>query len=149
MSRTVWGPPTWILIHTLAEKIKEEHFDNYKVELFEQIRQICYNLPCPECRMHATTFVKNININNCPNKEGFKLLLFSFHNDVNKRINNKIENNSILNKYKDPPIQEMINIIEIIYKKNPGNNQLMDAFHRHKTINNLNIWYNKHRDIFN
>ena len=29
MTKT-WGPPTWYLFHTLAEKIKDEHFNEMK-----------------------------------------------------------------------------------------------------------------------
>jgi hypothetical protein len=28
-----WGPPTWFLFHTLAHKIKDEHFSKIKNEL--------------------------------------------------------------------------------------------------------------------
>lgn len=141
MSKSVWGPPTWILFHTLAEKIKENEFNNKKEELFHHIKQICFNLPCPECREHATKFMNQININKCPSKESFKNMLFSFHNIVNKRKNVKEQTESILIKYKEPPIEEMINILISLYTKNPGNNQLMDAFHRHKAIFNFKNWY--------
>lgn len=149
MSKSVWGPPTWILFHTLAEKIKEEHFNTKKEELFNHIKQICFNLPCPECREHATRFMTKINISHCPSKENFKYMLFSFHNSVNKRKNIREQQSSILEKYKEPPIEEMINILINLYTKNPGNNQLMDAFHRHKAIFGLQNWYNINKNIFN
>jgi hypothetical protein len=30
MSQNVWGPITWMLFHSFAEKINEEHFINIK-----------------------------------------------------------------------------------------------------------------------
>jgi len=148
MSRSVWGPPTWILFHTLAEKIKEEEFIKHKKQLFLNIKNVCNNLPCPECRFHATSFMDKINIDKCPNKTEFKKMLFSFHNEVNARKRYTIQDISVLDKYNEPPIQELINIIYAIYTKNPGNNQLIDAFHRQKCIYNLNKWYNENKNIF-
>ena len=43
-----WGEPIWFLFHTLAEKIKDEHFQAKKYELITLIRSInrrhCYTL---------------------------------------------------------------------------------------------------------
>ena len=41
----VWGPCTWFLFHTLAEKIKEEEFTDAKHKLLSFIANICNNLP--------------------------------------------------------------------------------------------------------
>ena len=48
MTKT-WGPCTWYLFHTLAEKVKEESFPLIKESLISLIIRICSNLPCPEC----------------------------------------------------------------------------------------------------
>ena len=40
MSQNVWGPITWMLFHSFAEKINEEHFINIKDFYF-----ICPTLP--------------------------------------------------------------------------------------------------------
>ena len=58
-----WGPPTWFLFHTLAHKIKDEHFSKIKTELLNNIIIICMNLPCPKCSEHATQYMKKINVN--------------------------------------------------------------------------------------
>jgi hypothetical protein len=148
MSKSVWGPPTWILFHTLAEKIDETKFENHKGDLFFHIKQICFNLPCNECRGHATNFMSKIDINKCPNKENFKYLLFKFHNSVNKRKHLIDQNSTILEKYKEPVIEILIEIIINIYTKNPGNNQLMDSFHRHKAIYSFKKWYIENKELF-
>ena len=56
-----WGPPVWMFLHTLAEKIKEDEFSKIAPSTFTLIRAICSNLPCPECSMHAKTFFQNKN----------------------------------------------------------------------------------------
>lgn len=83
----LWGEPTWFLFHTLAEKIKEEYFHQLKDALFKYVRQICNNLPCPDCARHATQYMNRINFDAITTKEQFKIMLFSFHNEVNKQKN--------------------------------------------------------------
>ena len=39
MTKT-WGPCTWFLFHTLAEKIREEHFMKLKPELINIVKNI-------------------------------------------------------------------------------------------------------------
>ena len=57
-------PLTWILFHTLTVKLKSEYYDTEKTELFNIIKSICNNLPCPYCRQHAMMIMKKVNINN-------------------------------------------------------------------------------------
>ena len=61
MSPNVWGPPVWMLLHSLAEKIKEEKFSEIGPQLFNIIKNVCSNLPCPDCSMHATRFFSRVN----------------------------------------------------------------------------------------
>ena len=62
MSPSQWGPPTWVFIHTLAEKIKEDHFNAIGKPVIYNILQICNNLPCPECSDHAKQLICNYTI---------------------------------------------------------------------------------------
>jgi len=84
-----WGAPIWCFFHTFAEKIKDSEFDGIKGELFEIIVKICNNLPCPECTRHASEYMNNINFNKITCKKELKLMLYTFHNSVNKRKNYK------------------------------------------------------------
>ena len=43
MSPEGWGPPTWTLFHTLAEKIHEDTFPILGPQLFYHIKNICRN----------------------------------------------------------------------------------------------------------
>ena len=53
---------------------------------FNIIRQICYNLPCPECRKHASNYINKISLHSVKTKEDLIFVLFTFHNDVNRRL---------------------------------------------------------------
>lgn len=80
-----WGRPTWMFLHTLAEKVNEQHFDILKSQLCDFIIQICHNLPCPVCANHARKYMNNVNFNNITTKQALKKMLFDFHNTVNKQ----------------------------------------------------------------
>ena len=56
MSPSQWGPPTWLFMHTLAEKIKEDSYPIIGKQLIYNIIQICNLLPCPDCSEHSKTF---------------------------------------------------------------------------------------------
>lgn len=85
--KILWGPAIWFLLHTLAEKVKPELFSSIRVELLNNIYSICVNLPCPLCSNHAKEYLDKINFNTIQTKIDLKILLFNFHNDVNKRKN--------------------------------------------------------------
>ena len=84
-TKDTWGPATWTLFHTLAEKVSDEHFNDIKSELFAFIKRICFNLPCPDCAAHATQYISKVNSNAFANKEHLKVFLLNFHNAVNVR----------------------------------------------------------------
>lgn len=83
----VWGEPTWIFLHTIAEKVKNESFDKIRIELLKNIYTICCNLPCPTCSQHAKRHLDSINFNTISTKEQLKQILYAFHNSVNVRKN--------------------------------------------------------------
>ena len=81
-----WGSHTWIMFHTLAEKIKNEY--NISNELINIIINISYNLPCPYCTEDAKKYIKsNFNKNKNYNKEEVITFLYNFHNHVNNKLN--------------------------------------------------------------
>ena len=81
----LWGEPTWFFFHTLAEKIKDEYFNELFIDLIKFVKLICSNLPCPDCAKHATSYMNKINFDAIKNKEQLKMLFFKFHNEVNKQ----------------------------------------------------------------
>lgn len=85
MSR-IWATPTWYFFHMFAEKIHPMFYRNNVIPCFNIIRQICFNLPCPDCRYHATNYIKKFTPRDVSNKEDLKIVLFEFHNHVNRRL---------------------------------------------------------------
>ena len=97
---TLWGPATWYLFHTLAEKIQDDKFLILKNELIMLIKNICSSLPCPDCSIHATHLLSSYrNYHVMRTKDDFKQFLFNFHNIVNGKANNQAFSTDILNKY--------------------------------------------------
>ena len=96
MSPSTWGPPTWLFMHTLAEKIKDTSFLTVGPQLINVLIQICNNLPCPECATHAKSFWSKVKVSNIKSKLDLCNLLYVFHNMVNKRKKWKLMNISFL-----------------------------------------------------
>jgi len=80
-----WGQPTWFFLHTLAEKVNENRFQEIRKDLLEIIYSICTNLPCPDCSNHAKAYLDKINFNTIQTKNDLKNMLFIFHNNVNTK----------------------------------------------------------------
>lgn len=83
--KMLWGEPTWNFLHTMVEKIIPENFFRLRSEIFDIVKTICYNLPCPDCANHARTYINRIDFNRITTKEHLKIMLFDFHNMVNTR----------------------------------------------------------------
>ena len=92
MSKKDWGNISWILMHSLAQKVTENKFLNCKQILIRIIFDICNNLPCPDCREHANKLLKTSNINKISNKKELISFLCEFHNIVNKKLKKPTKN---------------------------------------------------------
>lgn len=99
MSPAQWGPPVWELLHTMVEQMHESHFPEISVPMFQIILKICKNLPCPDCASHATVFLNKVRMSTIQTKADFKMMLFVFHNTVNKRKLKPIADIASLEKY--------------------------------------------------
>ena len=137
----LWGEPTWFLFHTLAEKIKEEYFHQLKNRLFNFIKQICNNLPCPDCANHATRYVNGVNFNSIQNKQQLKVFFFNFHNEINKRKKYELFEFTEIDKYKDAIT---INIVKNFFyhfnKKNYSVKLDISRNQRSILLKNLREW---------
>tara|TARA_Y100000389_G_scaffold205088_1_gene262952 strand:+ start:5287 stop:5721 length:435 start_codon:yes stop_codon:yes gene_type:complete len=79
-----WGKTTWTLFHSLSYNLIDDSHANI---LFREIQSLCNVLPCPICSKHASNYLKNKKVNN---KTELILLLFNFHNEVNKKLKKDI-----------------------------------------------------------
>ena len=106
---TEWTHATWNLFHCIPEKIKKEEFNHLRNELIHYIKGICNRLPCPECAHHAGIFMNNVNTHNIKNSEDLKKVMFVFHNNVNKKTKKKIQEEEVLEQYKNMKLHKVLN----------------------------------------
>jgi hypothetical protein len=143
----IWGPATWTLFHTLAEHMNDE---SIIPQLFNNIKQICMFLPCPECSKDATIMLNQIDINKIKTKQGFIDLLFVFHNMVNKKKYKRMPVNysEIQSKYAN---QDLLNVFTAFLTayNTTGNFKLMAEENQRKMIRaNFGKWLFENRRFF-
>jgi hypothetical protein len=145
-----WGEPTWFLFHTLAEKIKPEYYQEIHKELLNLIYTVCSNLPCPTCAKHATQYLNAINFNTLSTKESLKMMLFRFHNEVNKRkgfVEFPIEQLSV--KYSAANTVNIIHNFMPHFEDKSGSMKLIaDNLHRSRVALQMRAWFNKNIGYF-
>jgi len=142
VSKDVWGPSTWILFHTLAEKIKEEHFNEVLPEMLVMVKRICMNLPCPDCSAHAVQIMSKVSVSQFPTKESFKLFLLRFHNSVNARTNKPAFTLEELNaKYVRANTFVVVpNFIKVFSYRNTNVRLLINSFHKDMLVKDFIKW---------
>jgi hypothetical protein len=140
MSPSQWGIPTWIFMHTLAAKIKEEQFPVIGPQVISHLIQICMFLPCPECSDHAKQFWANVNTKNIKTKQDLINLLFVFHNSVNKRRNVRPFRYVDLQYYDTLKIIETFNNFVRNFNTNGNMKLINESFHRGRLLQILRAW---------
>ena len=135
-----WGPPTWNFFHTLAEKINEEKFPIIFPQVVLILRQICKNLPCPDCANHATHFLEKVNFANIKTKSDFKNIMYIFHNMVNRRKRRPSYDIKNLEVYSKNNIISAYNNFIAVYHTNGNLKLLADSFQRKIIVNELKKW---------
>ena len=143
--KTIWGNTVWYLFHTLAYKIKESDFDELKNNIVYVIKTVSANLPCPDCSQDAANELNKVQFDNINSKEELKLLLFNFHNHVNRKLNKPIfELSQLDDKYSKANINKLYNNFLIIFGSNSNTPQLMSAsFHRQHNLPKIKIALDK------
>ena len=143
--KKIWGNTVWYLFHTLAYNIKESDFSEVKTDFIYIIKTISSNLPCPECSSHAIYELEKVNFDNINSKEELKLLLFNFHNYINRKLQkSQFEYSELDKKYSQANINIIYNNFFIIFNSNSNIPQLMSAsFHRKHNLPNIKIALDK------
>ena len=140
MSPNTWGPPTWMFMHTLAEKIKDESFPTIGPQLINVLIQISNNLPCPECATHAKSFWSNVKVVNVKTKLDLCNLLYVFHNMVNKRKNLRAFKYDNLQYYKTKNVIDTFNKFARNFNTRGNMNLINESFHRNMMLSTLKKW---------
>lgn len=149
MSPANWGPPTWLLLHAMVEKMNESYFPEISVSLFQIISQICKNLPCPECAAHAGEFLNSVKMNTIQTKQNFRMMLFVFHNKVNYQKKKPTFDIGGLDKYATVNLPLAFNMFVAEYTKRHGNFKLMaDTSVRKRIVQNTATWLNQNYSKF-
>jgi len=147
----VWGEPTWIFLHTIAEKVKNDSFDKIRIELLKNIYTICCNLPCPTCSQHAKQHLDSINFNIISTKEQLKQVLYAFHNSVNVRKNISLFPLEQLDtKYSTAVTSRIFNNFIVHFNdtyRSPG--MIADDLYRKQISNGLVEWFRINSIHFN
>lgn len=149
--KMLWGEPTWLFLHTIAHKVKDEYFYLIKLDLLNNIYSICSNLPCPICASHAKEHLNSINFNSIQTKEQLKLMLFHFHNLVNIRKNlPEFLLEDLDNKYSLAILKNIINHFVKYYTNKTGIIKMVsEDFYRKLLIENIINWLNRNINCFN
>jgi len=150
-NKILWGPPVWFFMHTMAEKIKPEYYATNRTFLFDIIKQICNNLPCPSCAKHATEYISKIDFNSLKTKDDLIMFLFQFHNSVNKRKNYpEFPVEELRSKYEKANFAKIIQYFLYYYKmEHHSVRMIADSMHRIRSAININEWLMTNRHIFN
>ncbi len=149
--KMLWGSAIWFLFHTMAEKIKDDLFSSLRVDLLNNIYSICVNLPCPICSTHAKEYLDKINFNVIQTKQDLKLMLFHFHNNVNKMKSYPIFLLEELDeKYSKANTMNIIHNFMYYFKdKNRSPKLIANDLQRQRTANVLKEWFSKNIQHFN
>ena len=135
MSKKEWGNITWILFHSLCEKIKDECFEEERGNLIHQITSIALNVPCPTCSSHAKGHISNIKFDRIKTKQDLIQCIWTFHNVVNKHTKKPTENYDIVNKYQNANLNNIIDKFINIYTRSfVSNRYIMYSFHSKRAV---------------
>ena len=150
MKKRDWGNAIWLLFHTLAEKIKDEHISELPI-LVSNITSNCNNLPCPDSQQHAS---KTMNVVNktaiASSKEALIDFLWKFHNDVNKRTKTAYYPKESLDKYKTANTQNVIkHFIKIMSATSNNEKTMLHSFHRGLYMKQFIEYVNKNINKYN
>lgn len=137
-----WGPPTWLYLHTMAEKVKESSFQQIRADMFRIICMICTNLPCSMCSTHAKEYLSKINVQSIQTKDDVKKFLFVFHNSVNARKQFKLFAYSDLDEtYSKGDYKAITNNFMRVYQEKARNIHLIaDEMHRQRVVKMVKVW---------
>jgi len=135
-----WGPPIWTLFHTLSQRLKDDKYNEIGPQLFFYIKRICRYLPCPDCSNHASIFLNKVDASKLKTKQDLINTMFILHNIVNIRKRKKLQETSILDKYKSINVIHAYNGFANVYRTKGNMRLLTDTFQRQLIINDFKKW---------
>jgi hypothetical protein len=150
MQKSVWGPATWKLLHTMVLRIDDNITTNQFIELKNIILRILHNLPCPYCTSHALSYISVYNYKGISNINDLRMFIFNFHNSVNKRLNKPlISYEEHVQLYNIPLRIVGKNFIDIYSTNNTGVTMMLYNFHRKQMVQDLINYFKNNHHLFN
>lgn len=152
MSKSVWGPATWYLLHSMVLKINDDAPEDVISDLKKLIRSITSNLPCPACSAHAISHLSKLKFDSIMTVEGLRRFMFHFHNSVNEMLKKSTsltyEQHIIMYDKMDLRlvIQNFLNIYNNM--NNTNVTMMLYSFHRKKTLNDVNTFFVKNQKLY-
>ena len=151
MSKNVWGPPTWQLLHCMALKAKETIEPHHLHELKVIIERLVSNLPCPMCSGHAITYFKINQFQRIQTLQQLQQFLFHFHNSVNSRLQKSLlsyEDHLTLYRYMniESVVQNMFNVYQHMNSTNVT--MMLYSFHRKTILHDLHKYFRQNNKLF-
>ncbi len=147
MSET-WAVPTWVFFHTIAEKINEIFLKKNAENMLIFIKLVCNNLPCPDCREHASHYLSLVKPHHIDTKEKLKDLFFVFHNNVNRQLRKPIFPKKGLEKYKNGRLDVIYRLFIFGFTKKYGQTLvpgvIMRTMHRKNAGKQVDKWCKQH-----
>ena len=147
MSKSVWGPATWAMLHCLVLKIKDDA--NNIEELKTLIASICDNLPCPYCAAHAKNMIQRSNFSKIKDVLSLRVFVFQLHNKVNERLKKpQIEYSEHLEKHKNSKLVDVVNTFIKVFNNNGGTTMMLYSFHKKQVTNQLKMYFRNYASLY-
>jgi hypothetical protein len=152
MSKSVWGPATWYLLHSMVLKINDDAPTPVVTELKKLIRSITSNLPCPACSAHATSHLSKLKFDHISTVQGLRHFMYHFHNTVNEMLKKSTsltyEQHIIM--YDNMDLRMVIQNFMNIYNNMNSTNvtMMLYSFYRKKTLNDINTFFVNNQKLY-
>jgi hypothetical protein len=150
MSKSVWGPATWTMLHCLVLKIKDDTIPIQSlVSLKSMILYICDNLPCPYCTAHAKSTIQKSNFDKISDILTLRVFVFEFHNKVNEKLKKQpMDYSTHLEKYKNVKLVDVINTFIKVFNNNSGTTMMLYSFHKKQVIQKLKEYFRNNANLY-
>ncbi len=151
MSKNVWGPPTWQLLHCMALKLKETATLSQIQEMKKLIERMIANLPCPICSGHAIQYFKQNHFVRVNTLQQLQQFIFLFHNNVNTRLSKPLltyeEHLLIYQSMRiDIVVQHMFHVYQHMNSTNVT--MMLYSFHRRTILHDLHSYFKENQSLF-
>lgn len=144
---SIWGPPTWIFVHTFASKISDDGFNSNRVHVINLINNIFYCLPCKICSSYFSSQVKKINVNSIETKQNLIDYLYYLHNNVNGKLNKPILDKDKLSMYNSYNLINTLNKYKY-YIINMRGHDLFNDMYKRDAAKNISDFILNNKSLF-